>query len=208
MMISKVLSAYGIILSMNLFFIIIPQVQTITFFDDAFKNGIVQILFLIGGSFAVTKANLIIAQLTGSDAGQNETQQLFRNMQTGRNIVRATTAGGTALVGAALGGRRFIDTKKKTKSSMTGFKESFSAPASKQYLNKSNEQSKVAKYLGTPTRIATMPLGMIKDFANGGIVGMTKNIGPRIKNIGKGDNFINHAQGKKIIPTEENKEQK
>jgi hypothetical protein len=91
---------------------------------------------------------------------------------------------------------------------MTGFKESFSAPASKQYLNKSNEQSKVAKYLGTPTRIATMPLGMIKDFANGGIVGMTKNIGPRIKNIGKGDNFINHAQGKKIIPTEENKEQK
>ena len=55
MMISKVLSAYGIILSMNLFFIIIPQVQTISFFANDFKNGIMKILFLIGGAFAVTE---------------------------------------------------------------------------------------------------------------------------------------------------------
>ena len=37
-------------------------------------------------TFAVTKANLVIAQLTGNTAGQNETQQLFRNMQTIRDI--------------------------------------------------------------------------------------------------------------------------
>lgn len=203
MIISKVLGAYGIILSMNLFFIIIPQVSSITFFTNSFKNGIVQILFLIGGAFAVTKANLVIAQLTGNTAGQNETQQLFRNMQTGGHIAKMTAGVGATAVGAALGGKRFIDTKKSTRSMTKGFKDSFVAPTSKPYLNKTNEQSKVAKYLGTPTRLATMPIGMIKDFANGGIVGVGKNFIPRAKNVVKGDNFINHAQGKPII----NKEQ-
>ena len=78
MTISKVLGAYGIILSMNLFFIIIPQISSITFFADSFKNGIVKILFLIGVAYAVTKANLVIAQLTGGSAGANETQQMYR----------------------------------------------------------------------------------------------------------------------------------
>ena len=116
MIISKVLSAYGIILSMNLFFIIIPQVSSITFFTDSFKNGIVNLLFLIGGAFAVTKANLVIAQLTGNSAGQNETQQLFRNMQTGGHIARATLGAGATVGGALLGGKRFVDTRKSTKS--------------------------------------------------------------------------------------------
>lgn len=203
MTISKVLSAYGIILSMNLFFIIIPQISSITFFADSFKNGIVQILFLIGGAFAVTKANLVIAQLTGNTAGQNETQQFIKNMQTGGNIAKATAGVGATAVGAMLGGKRFIDTKKSTRSMTKGLKDSFTAPASKPYLNKSNEQSKVAKYVGVPTRLATMPLGMIKDIANGGVVGMAKNFIPRAKNVGLGDNFINHPQGKSIL----NKEQ-
>ena len=145
----------------------------------------------------------MIAQLTGNTAGQNETQQLFRNMQTGGHIAKVTAGVGATAVGAALGGKRFIDTKKSTRSMTKGFKDSFTSPASKPYLNKANEQSKVAKYLGTPTRLATMPIGMIKDFANGGIVGVGKNFIPRAKNVVKGDNFINHAQGKSIL----NKEQ-
>jgi len=35
---------------------------------------------------------------------------------------------------------------------------------------------------------------MIKDFVEGGIVGMGKNIGPRMKNIATGDSLVNHAQ--------------
>lgn len=209
MVISKVLGAYGIILSMNLFFIIIPQIQGITFFTDSFKNGIVKILFLIGGAFAVTKANLVIAQLTGNTAGQNETQQLIRNMQTGGHIVKATLATGATAAGAILGGRRFIDTKKSTRSSMTGLKTAFKSPASNQYFNKA-EPSKLARYGGMPTRIATMPIGMIKDLTQGGIVGMSKNFIPRVKNIAKGDSFINHAQGKIITrkePLNENNSQ-
>lgn len=202
MTISKVLSAYGIILSMNLFFIIMPQVQGITFFGDSFKNGIVKILFLIGGAFAVTKANLVIAQLTGSTAGQNETQQMFRNMQTGGHIVKTTLGTGAAMGGALLGGKRFINTKKSTRSSMTGMKNALTAPASKPYINKASEPSKLAKYGGMPTRLATMPIGMIKDLTNGGVIGMTKNFIPRAKNVISGDSIINHAQGKSILNKE------
>ena len=40
-LITKVLSAYGIILSMNLFFLIIPQINKITFYDNSFGNGLI-----------------------------------------------------------------------------------------------------------------------------------------------------------------------
>ena len=194
MTISKVLSAYGIILSMNLFFIIIPQISLITFFNDEFKNGIVKILFLIGGAFAVTKSNLVIAQLTGNSAGNNEMQQLFRNMQTGGHITRMTLGLGATVGGAIIGGRRFVDGKKSTRSFSKGFKNSFGSPVSKPYSNKSFDLKK--SYRNLPFRIATMPMGMIKDFANGGIVGMTRNVVARAKNVVYGDNIINHAQDK------------
>lgn len=93
--------------------------------------------------------------------------------------------------------------KKSTRSSITGLKSSFAAAPSKSYLNKNNEPSKLAKYGGMPTRIATMPIGMIKDLTTGGIVGMTKNIIPRAKNIVKGDSIVNHAQGKSILLKEQ-----
>jgi len=205
MMISKVLSAYGIILSMNLFFIIIPQISEIVFFTDPFKNGIVKILFLIGGAFAVTKGNLVIAQLTGSQAGANETQQLIRNMQTGGHIAKSVAGAGMTVGGAILGGKRFVDTKKSTRSSLTGLKNSFQSPASKAYLNKS-EPSKLARYGGMPIRIATMPIGMIKDLATGGIVGMGKNFIPRATNVIKGDSVFNHAQGKSVLKEQDKNE--
>ena len=192
--ISKVLSAYGIILSMNLFFIIIPQIQGITFFTDTFKNGIVQILFLIGGAYSVTKANLLIAQLTGEAAGRNATSEMIANARHGLNNARAIGGTGMALGGALLGGKKFLNTRKSTKSSIKGFKDSFTTPTSKQYTNKSTEPSKFAKYGKMPARIATMPIGMIKDLVNGGVVGMGKNIGPRMKNIATGDSLLNHAQ--------------
>ena len=203
MTISKVLGAYGIILSMNLFFIIIPQVSSITFFADAFKNGIVKILFLIGGAFAVTKANLVIAQLTGSSAGNNETQQMLSNMRYGGHLAKTTLGAGATLGGAVLGGKRFVDTKKSTRSFAKGFSNSFNSPTSKPYINKSDSPSKLAKYGGMPTRIATMPIGMIKDLTQGGVVGMGKNFVPRLKNIAQGDSFVNHAQaGKNILNKE------
>ena len=50
------------------------------FFDSSFENGVVEILFLIGGAFAVTKANLVISQLCGAQAGGREFAQMIYNV--------------------------------------------------------------------------------------------------------------------------------
>ena len=87
---------------------------------------------------------------------------------------------------------------------MAGLKRSFTDNPSKQYINKSSEPSKLAKYGGMGTRIATMPIGMMKDLASGGLVGMGKNFIPRVRNIAQGDSFVNHAQGKSVLNKEPN----
>ena len=192
MLIGKVLSAYGIILAMNLFFIIIPQVQQISFFNDAFKDGIVKILFIIGGAFAVTKANLVIANLTGSQAGGNETRELIANMRTGTHITRTVGTTALALGGAVLGGKHFVDGN-KSNGFTSGVKSSFKTPVSKAVESNDNA-TKTARYAKMPTRIASMPLGVMKDLVSGGLVGVGKNFIPRVNNVIKGDTVFNHAQ--------------
>ena len=207
MVISKVLSAYGIILSMNLFFIIIPQIHSITFFANEFKNGIIKILFLIGGAFAVTKANIVVAQLTGNTSGGNETQQLMANIRTGKSYAKVIGMSGLALGGAVVGGKNFFDGRKETGSSVGGFKNSVNAQVSKPIVEKADKTSKAKRMATMPTRIATMPIGVIKDFAKGGIVGASRNIGPRARNVVKGDSVVNHAEIKpKTVKQEEKKE--
>lgn len=196
MLISKVLSAYGIILAMNLFFIIIPQVQTIAFFNNGFKNGIMQILFIIGGAFAVTKANLVVAQLTGNTAGGQETQQLIANVRTGKSIARAIGTTGLALGGAVAGGKNFFDGKNNTGKMTGGFTNAVKGAVSKPIVSTADKKSNVAKFAKMPTRIATLPLGVIKDLAQGGVVGAGRNLGPRLRNTFTGDTLFNHAEVK------------
>ena len=192
MLIGKVLGAYGIILSMNLFFIIIPQVQQIAFFGNAFKNGIVKILFLIGGAFAVTKANIVIANLTGSHAGGSETRELIANMRTGKNITRAIGTTALGVGGAILGGKTFANAN-KSGGFAGGMKSTFTQPASKSIVG-SEDSTKGTRFGRMPTRIASLPLGVMKDIASGGIVGAGKNFIPRLNNVIRGDSVFNHAQ--------------
>ena len=194
MLIGKVLGAYGIILSMNLFFIIIPQVQQIMFFGNAFKNGIVKILFLIGGAFAVTKANIVIANLTGSHAGGSETRELIANMRTGKNITRAIGTTALGVGGAILGGKNFT-TNNKSGGFASGMKSTFTSPTNS--LSNPDNLTKASRYGKMPTRIATLPIGIMKDIATGGIVGAGKNFVPRLNNIVKGNTLFNHPQSLK-----------
>ncbi|MDD4211567.1 MAG: hypothetical protein PHC46_04195 [Clostridia bacterium] len=194
MLIGKVLGAYGIILSMNLFFIIIPQIQQIAFFGNAFKNGIVKILFLIGGAFAVTKANIVIASLTGSHSGGSETRELIANMRTGKNITRAVGATALGLGGAILGGKHFMDSN-KSGGLASGLKNTFTGSTGKGVS--SSNPTKANRYGKMPTRIASMPIGVMKDIATGGIVGAGKNFIPRVNNAIKGTTLLNHPQALK-----------
>lgn len=108
MLISKILGAYGIILSMNIFFLIVPQVGNISFFGNAFKDGVVQLLFVLGGAFAITKANMVIAQLTGSNAGAQEAQQMLGNISTGMHMMRSVGHVAAGATGMIIGGTDFL----------------------------------------------------------------------------------------------------
>lgn len=108
MLISKILGAYGIILSMNIFFLIVPQVGNISFFGNTFKDGVVQLLFVLGGAFAITKANMVVAQLTGSNAGAQEAQQMLGNISTGMHMMRTVGHVAAGTTGMILGGTDFL----------------------------------------------------------------------------------------------------
>ena len=195
MMIAKVLSAYGIILAMNLFFIIIPQVQQITFFDNSFKDGIIHLLFIIGGSYAVTKANVVVAQLVGDETGHHETEQLFANLKKGAIDTKAGVATLATGAGAILGGKAFMTGKNTTHSFGGGLSKTFGL--NKNSVSKAvNSENKKLNAIKMPTRIASMPIGVIKDLVSGGVVGAGKNIVPRMRNIVKGDTILNHPQKK------------
>jgi hypothetical protein len=203
MLISKVLGAYGIILSMNLFFLIIPQATRITFFSNSFQNGIVGLLFIIGGAFAVTKANMVIAQLTGNNAGAQEAQQMLAGIHAGARIGRAAWRGGAAVVGQAIGGSDFRHNQKKG----MGFGENVNTSVHStrnQHVTNNNTQKSgkdgkptvgqtAAHIAGGVGRLATLPVGVLKDLTQGGVITAGKNIWPRMRNVATGRGVFNRA---------------
>lgn len=301
MIISKVLGAYGIILSMNIFFLIVPQLSQISFFDNAFKNGIVQLLFILGGAFAITKANMVISQLTGSNAGAQEAQQMLGNIHTGVHMMRTAGRVATGAAGAVIGGTDFLanrrhgasffesvsaaahshrnqriieddDDKKNggegtppdkpdddpngggsggnsptngtdvqtaakgddndtppttgdTQNSETTLPMSATKPETdtatdetdntakptteeSEDVSQAAEKSKVT--FGTAvkgtTRLATLPAGVLKDLIQGGVIVAGKNFIPRVRNVMKGQSIVNHADVKKAVKKDMEKE--
>lgn len=203
MLISKVLGGYGIVLSMNLFFLIVPQISSISFFDNNLKNGIVQLLFVIGGAFAVTKANMVISQLTGNNAGGQEAQQLLANIQTGAMLGKAVTGTAGAAAGMLIGGTDFLSNRKR---GMPFFENVSSAAHSKRNRHtvemraatgdaaaKRTKAQAVGSAVKGATRLATMPVGVLKDLIQGGAITAGKNFVPRMRNVISGTTITNKA---------------
>jgi len=197
MMIGKILSAYGVILTMNLFFLIIPQVYSIKFFDSSFQNGVVYILFLLGGSFAVSKSNDIIARLCGSDTGRNEFASMVYNMRSGIALAHAVNHKVGGAMGRFVGGSVYTKTRAKG-----GTRKEALMNASKAKINPhkakmpKKPQNKARQILGKTTRFATMPAGMIHDLAQGGVIAVGKNFSSRLNNAMHGTSLVNHNDQK------------
>ena len=193
MMIGKILSAYGIILVMNLFFLIIPQVYQMRFFDDDFQNGIVYILFLLGGSFAVSKANDVIARLCGADAGRNELASMIYNVRSGMALTHAINHKVGGAVGKFIGGNAYTKARNKGATRKQALQSSASARINEHKVKPSKKpQNKAQKVLGGITRFATMPAGMLHDISQGGVIAMGKNFGSRLNNAMHGNTVFNH----------------
>ena len=200
MLISKILSAYGVILTMNLFFLIIPMVYQIDFFHDDFKNGLVYILFLIGGSFAVTKGARLISQLTGGSASGGEMSSMIYNI---RSAVAFSKAAKAVIGGGAMGliaGSDYKDMRKKKKSRGEAFKASLHSTRNQKVMKDGVKKSKAKQIMGMPLRMATMPVGMLHDLHKGGLIQVGKNFMPRLRNAIAGDSMVNHAYVKNKKP--------
>lgn len=201
MLISKILSAYGIILVMNLFFLIIPQVYQIKFFNSSFQNGVVYILFLIGGSFAVTKASRLISQLTGASATGGEMAQMIYNIRSALAFSKATKGVINGIIGGAIGGSDYKQMRKKGKTKGESLNASLHSTRNQRVVQEGAKKNKVKQVAGFGTRLATLPIGMLKDFSKGGLIQVGKNFIPRMRNLFKGDTLLSRADvNKKAVP--------
>lgn len=200
MLISKILSAYGIILVMNLFFLIIPQVYQIKFFDNSFQNGVVYILFLIGGSFAVTKASRVISQLTGAPATGGEMAQMIYNIRSALAFTRATKGVVNGIIGGAVGGSDYKQMRKKGKTKGESLNASLHSTRNQRVVQEGQKKSKAKQIGGFGTRLATLPAGILRDFSKGGLIQVGKNFIPRIRNLFTGDTMISRADILKKAP--------
>ena len=200
MLISKILSAYGIILVMNLFFLIIPQVYQIKFFDNSFQNGVVYILFLIGGSFAVTKASRVISQLTGAPATGGEMAQMIYNIRSALAFTRATKGVVNGIIGGAVGGSDYKKMRKQGKTKGESLNASLHSTRNQRVVQEGQKKSKAKQIGGFSTRLATLPAGILRDFSKGGLIQVGKNFIPRMRNLFTGDTMISRADILKKAP--------
>lgn len=205
MLISKILSAYGIILVMNLFFMIIPQVYQINFFDNNFQNGVVYILFLIGGSFAVTKASRVISQLTGASSNGGEMAQMIYNIRSALAFTKATKGVVNGVIGGTVGGSDYKDMRKKGKGKGESLNASLHSTRNQRVVQEGVKKNKFKQVAGFGTRLASLPLGILHDFAKGGLIQVGKNFIPRLRNLFKGDTMLNHSDIYKKKPKEKPK---
>lgn len=198
MLISKILGAYGIILVMNLFFLIMPQVSRMTFFNNDFENGVVYVLFMIGGAFAITKANLVISQLCGSQAGGREFAQMIYNFRSGLAFAKATKGVVGGMIGGAIGGSDYLKHRKQGNTKGESLNMSIHSTRNQTVRQDGQKpQTKAAKakqYGGAVTRLATMPVGTVKDLMQGGIIQAGKNFVPRLRNVVTGTTLTNRAE--------------
>jgi hypothetical protein len=205
MMVGKILSAYGIILTMNLFFLVIPQVYKIRFFEGDFQNGVVYVLFLIGGSFAVSKASDIISRLCGSEQGRNELSSMLYNVRSGFALAHSVKNVAGKSIGRFVGGNAYNKSRSRGASRTEALKSSAKNNVNETRIDpaKRKKRGAIAKSVGALTRFATMPAGMIHDLAQGGVVGMGKNFLPRLDNAVHGSSALSHADVK--APTKRDK---
>ncbi len=74
--INKFLVAYGALISLNVFVMLVEIVYNITFFNSSFQNGLARMIFVIGGAAACRMGPVIVGNLVNSGAGSQYAQDV------------------------------------------------------------------------------------------------------------------------------------
>lgn len=98
--ITKFAVGYGAIIGINIYLLVINAVINVTFFDNAFLNNLVIILFIIGGALSMKKSMALIGNLVAQGAGSQELREAA--MSRG-GLMRALTGGVGNIANGAFG---------------------------------------------------------------------------------------------------------
>lgn len=102
--INKFLVAYASLIAINIFMLMVGVVNTITFFDNTFLNGLARLVFIIGGSIACYKSKIVIGNIIGQGVGSQANQENSAANSIMGGIIGATVGraakGAMSLVGS------------------------------------------------------------------------------------------------------------
>ena len=90
---SKILSAYGIVFSLNIFFLIMPEIQEIKIEGSALKKEVFDMLFMMGGIIAATHAHRLISSLIAKQNGDIGVRDVIHDTRVLRQSVQTVAVG-------------------------------------------------------------------------------------------------------------------
>ncbi len=99
--INKFLMAYGSLIAINIYIMMVHIVNDIVFFEDSsFFNGLARLVFIIGGAFACRKAGALVGNLINHGAGSQDVADQG-HLNSGFRMLAARAL--SPVVGAAMG---------------------------------------------------------------------------------------------------------
>ena len=99
-------------------------------------------------------------------------------------------------VGGLVAGSDYKDMRSKGKSRGESLNASLHSTRNQRVVNEQTKKNIAKQVAGAPLRIATLPVGMLRDLSKGGLIQVGKNFMPRLKNVVTGDTLTNRADVK------------
>lgn len=126
----------------------------------------------------LSKANLVIAQLSGSQAGGRELAQMIYNFRSGIAFTKSTTGIIGKTVGRVVGGSDYLKNRKQGHGKMESLNMSVHSTRNQKVVQEGEKKGKqkAKQYAGAVTRMATMPVGVLKDLMQGGAIQAGKTL--------------------------------
>lgn len=107
---SQAISAYTSVVSMNLFFMVLPLMRSISFFNNTFLDGLVSMILIIAGLTMVKK----FIQMVSGFVGAKDIDEMGQGVRKdGAKAVAQGTTAAVKMAGASIGAARTINQVRK-----------------------------------------------------------------------------------------------
>ncbi|HHX49584.1 MAG TPA: hypothetical protein GX709_04265 [Clostridiales bacterium] len=89
LVIGKIVSSYSIVLSMNVYLMVLPYATSIRYLENNFQNALVHLLIVIAGAFSVVKTSSIVSSIIGMHG--NSIAAFMSEIRVASSLARGTT---------------------------------------------------------------------------------------------------------------------